>query len=185
MSESSNKASEQTCYCGGSTSLSKAASEPVLKDNTAAVLHAGSLCSHLHSTSQANILLGGAGPGSPTESPIQLKNTSSGYFSFGFEHSPSTDSLTYRIRNELILILDPPHPKGDWRSLADGVGFEMKHIRWLANCNSSASPTDMLLTALESKKYPLYKLAEKLRDIGRDDAASLVDAQLMLRETEV
>ncbi|KAM7451780.1 Netrin receptor unc5c [Porites harrisoni] len=185
ISESSNKASEQTCYCGGSTSLSKAASEPILEDNTAALLHAGSLCSHLHSTSQANILLGGAGPGSPTGSPIQLKNTSSGYFSFGFEPSPSTDSLTYRIRNELILILDPPHPKGDWRSLADGVGFEMKHIRWLANCNSSASPTDILLTALESKKYPLYKLAEKLRNIGRDDAASLVDAQLMLRETEV
>ena len=185
MSESSNKASEQTCYCGGSASLSKAASEPALEDNTAAVLYASSLCNHWRSTSQANILLGGASPGSPTGSPIQLKNTSSGYFSFGFEPSPSTDSLSNRIRNELILILDPPHPTGDWRSLADGVGFEMKHIRWLANCNSSASPTDMLLTALESKKYPLYKLAEKLHDIGRDDAASLVDAQLMLRETEV
>lgn len=185
MSESSNKGTEQTCYCGGSASLSKAASEPCLEDNTAALLHARSLCNHWHSTSQANILLGGAGPGSPIGSPIQLKNTSSGYFSFGFEPSPSTDSLSNRIRNELILILDPPHPKGDWKSLAEVCGFEMKHIRWLANCNSSASPTDMLLTALESKKYPLYKLTEKLRDIGRDDAATLIDRQLMLRETEV
>ena len=166
---------KQTYNCGGSASLNKAASE---------LLHAGSLSNHWHSTSQANILLGGAGPGSPTGSSIQLKSTSSSYFSFDVEPSPSADSLTYWIRNELILILDPPHPKGDWRSLADGVGFEMKHIRWLANTNSSVSPTDILLTVLESKKYPLHKLAEKLRDIGRDDAANLV-AQLMLRETEV
>ena len=259
MSESSSKATEQICNCGGSASLSKAASEPCLEDNTAAgslcnhwhsaskanillggtgpgsptgspiqlkstssgyssfgfepspsrdslssrirnelisILDPphptgqdntaeGSLCNHWHSASKANILLGGTGPGSPTGSPIQLKSTSSGYSSFGFEPSPSRDSLSSRIRNELISILDPPHPTGDWKSLAEGVGFEMKYIRWLANCNSFASPTDILLTTLECKKYPLYKLAEKLRNIGREDAASLVDAQRMLRETEV
>ena len=181
MSESSNKAAEQICNCGGSASLSKAASEPCLEDNTAA----GSLCNHWHSASKANILLGGTGPGSPTGSPIQLKSTSSGYSSFGFEPSPSRDSPSSRIRNELISILDPPHPIGDWRSLAEDVGFEMKHITWLAKCNSSVSPTDILLTALECKKYPLYKLAEKLRNIGREDAARLVDVQLMFPETEV
>ena len=176
MSESSNKATEGTCNCGGSASLSRAANK------TAAVLHASSLCNHWHSTSRANTfaVLGEAGPGSPTGST----NASSGYFSFGFEPSPSTNSLPSRIRNELILILDPPLPKGDWRSLAQGVGFEVKFIRWLASRNSSVSPTDIVLTALESKRYPLCKLAEKLHEIGRGDAASLV-AQLMWRETEV
>ena len=169
-SESSNEATEQSCTCAvDSANLPKAASAHSLEDTT------------------ASLVSGALATVSPASSPLQLKHTSSGYFSFGFEPLPSTDSLTRRIRNELIIALDPPHPKADWRTLAEDLGYEMKHIRWLEDRKSKpgASPTDVLLTVLEGKKFPLHKLAEKLNEMGREDAASLLEAQLMLRETEV
>ena len=167
-SESSNKATEQSCTCAvDSGNLPKAASAHSLEDTT------------------ASLVSGALAAASPASSPIQLKHTSSGYFSFGFEPLPSTDSLTRKIRNELIIALDPAHPKADWRTLAEDLGYEMKHIRWLEDRKPGASPTDVLLTVLEGQKFPLHRLAEKLHEMGREDAASLIEAHLMLRETEV
>lgn len=116
---------------------------------------------------------------------VQMNNTSSGYFSIGFESWPSGDKLTQRIRSELIIALDPPHPKADWRALAEGLGFELKHIRYLEALKPPASPTDVLLNFWELKKFPLSKIAEALRALGRDDATALLEKQFIVRETEV
>ena len=131
----------------------------------------------------ASLVLGALATASPASSPIQLKRTSSGYFSVGFESLPSVDSLTRKTRNELIIALDPAHPKADWRSLAENLGYEMKHIRWLEDRKPGVSPTDVLLTLLEGKKFPLHELAKRLREIGREDAANLIEAPLMLGES--
>lgn len=168
--ESSNKATEQSCTCAvDSGNLPKAASAHSLEDTT------------------ASLVSGALAAASPASSPIQLEHTSSGYFSFGFEPLPSTDSLTRKIRNELIIALDPAHPKADWKTLAEDLGYEMKHIRWLEDrkCKAGASPTDVLLSVLEGQKIPLHRLAEKLHKLGREDVANLIEAQLILRETEV
>ena len=118
-------------------------------------------------------------------SPLQMAHTSSGYFSFGFEPLPALDSLPQRIRSELIISLDPPHPKADWRTLAEGLDLKMKYIPFLESLKPPASPTDTLLTILEAKKFPLWKLAERLHGMGREDAAAILEEALVLRETKV
>lgn len=124
--------------------------------------------------------------GNPWESPTHTRETSSGYSSSSvFEPLKYIDSLTLRGRDELIIVLDPPHPTANWKHLAEELGLKMRHIRWLDNRKPPASPTDSLLTMMESQKYPLDKLAETLRKLGRDDAAQIMEDQLMLRETSV
>lgn len=179
-SDLSSKATEKPRTFSASSSLPNSARAPSVEDTTAAVLNAGSF----GNSWQSNVVVA-PGAGSPAASPLQLKHTSSGYFSFGFESLSTVDSLSRRIRNELILILDPPHPKADWRTLAESVGLKTKHIRFFENLKPPAYPTDSLLRLLESQKYPLHELAEKLHEIGREDAAKLIEAQMMLRETEV
>ena len=123
---------------------------------------------------------------SPLISPINVRHfsfASSGYSS-GSESLTSLGFLPQETRTELILLLDPEHP-ADWRLLADRLGFESKHIRWL-ECRKD-SPTAMLLNWWEtqrSRKVPMRKLAEVLRGMGRDDAAEYVEGVLP-RETRV
>ena len=159
---STNKAVEQCCPLVPSTNMLRRISANSLQDDP------------------ANTLLEAV-----AASPFQMNNTSSGYFSIGFESWLSGDMLTQRIRSELIIALDPPHPKADWRELAGDLGFQLKYIRYLEALKPPASPTDVLLTILERKKFPLRKLAEKLHTLGRDDAAALVEKQLTVKETEV
>lgn len=121
----------------------------------------------------------------PIASPSQTKDTSSGFCSYNFEPLQFTDSLTQRIRYELILLLDPPHLTANWKHLSEDLGLETKHIRWLEYRKPPASPTDTLLTVMENRKYPLSKLAKTLRRLGRDDAAKIIEDQLMLKETSV
>lgn len=161
-STSKNKATEQTCTCTVSGNLLKGTSANSLQDTT------------------ANVLLGAV-----AASPLEMAHTSSGYFSFGFEPLPAVDSLTQRIRSELIISLDPPHPKADWRTLAEDLGFKLRYIRYLESLKPPASPTDTLLNFLEARKFPLCELAKRLHGMGREDAAALLKAQLALRETEV
>ena len=161
-STSKNKATEQTCTCTVSGNLLKGTSANSLQDTT------------------ANVLLGAV-----AASPLEMAHTSSGYFSFGFEPLPAVDSLTQRIRSELIISLDPPHPKADWRTLAEDLGFKLRYIRYLESLKPPASPTDTLLNLLEARKFPLCELAKRLHGMGREDAAALLEAQLVLRETEV
>lgn len=156
-SVSTNKAVEQTCPSVPSTNMSRRISANSLQDDTTMTLLEA----------------------------VQMNNTSSGYFSIGFESGPSGDMRTQRIRSELIIALDPPHPKADWRALAEGLGFELKHIRYLEALQPSASPTDLLLNFCELKKFPPSKLAEALRSLGRDDATALLEKQFAVRETEV
>ena len=68
--------------------------------------------------------------------------------------------------------------------MAEDLGFETKHIRWLEAIHRH-SPTDTLLTVMETRNYPLSKLAETLRRLGRNDAAEIIEDQLMLKETSV
>lgn len=154
---STNKAVEQTCPSVPSTNMSRRISANSLQDDTTMTLREA----------------------------VKMNNTSSGYFSIGFESWRSGDMLTRRIRSELIIALDPPHPKADWRALAEGLGFELKHIRYLEALTPPASPTDVLLNFCELKKFPPSKLAEALRSLGRDDATALLEKQFALRETEV
>ena len=163
---STNKAVEQTCPSVPSTNMSRRISANSLQDDTTKTL--------LEAVAALQ-----------TASPLQMNNTSSGYFSIGFESWPSGDKLTQRIRSELIIALDPPHPKADWRALAEGLGFELKHIRYLEALKPPASPTDVLLNFWELKKFPLSKIAEALRALGRDDATALLEKQFTVRETEV
>ena len=121
----------------------------------------------------------------PIASTSQTKDTSSGYCSYDFEPLQFTDSLTQRIRNELIFLLDPPHLTANWKHLAEHLGFGTKHIRWLEYRKTPASPTETLLTVMESRKYPLSKLAQTLRMLGREDAAKIIEDQLLLKETSV
>ena len=121
----------------------------------------------------------------PIASPSQTKDTSSGFCSYDFEPLQFTDSLTQRIRNELILLLDPPHLTANWKHLAEDLGLKTKHIRWLENLKPPTSPTDILLTVMENRKYYLSKLAKTLHRLGRDDAAKIIEDQLMLKETSV
>ena len=118
----------------------------------------------------------------PIASPSHTKDTSSGCFSYDFEPLQVTDSLTQRIRTELILRLDPPHLTANWKHLAEDLGLETKHICWL-EARKYHSPTDALLTFMETRNYPLNKLAETLRRLGRDDAAKFIEDQLLLEET--
>ncbi|XP_015764131.1 PREDICTED: netrin receptor UNC5C-like isoform X1 [Acropora digitifera] len=152
-----NKEVEQTCPSVPSTNMSRRISANSLQDDTTMTLLEA----------------------------VQMNNTSSGYFSIGFESWPSGDKLTQRIRSELIIALDPPHPKADWRALAEGLGFERKHITFLEALKPPASPTDVLLNFCELKKFPPSKLAEALRSLGRDDATALLEKQFAVRETEV
>lgn len=165
-SVSTNKAVEQTCPSVPSTNMSRRISANSLQDDTTKTL--------LEAVAALQ-----------TASPLQMNNTSSGYFSIGFESWPSGDKLTQRIRSELIIALDPPHPKADWRALAEGLGFELKHIRYMEALKPPASPTDVLLNFCELKKFPPSKLAEALRSLGRDDATALLEKQFAVRETEV
>ncbi|XP_068718142.1 netrin receptor UNC5D-like [Montipora capricornis] len=163
-SKSNNKATEQTCTVTSTVSgnMLKGTSENSLQETTASDLL-----------------------GAVAASPLQMAHTSSGYFSFGFEPSPALDSLPQRIRSELIIYLDPPHPKADWRTLAEGLDFKMKYIRFLESLKPPASPTDTLLNILEAKKFPLCELAERLHGMGREDAAAILEEALVLRETNV
>ena len=163
---STNKVVEQTWPLVPSTNMSRRISVNSLQDDTTKTL--------LEAVAAAQ-----------AASPFQMNNLSSGYFSIGFESWPSGDMLTQRIRSELIIALDPPHPKADWRALAEGLGFGLKHIRFLEALKPPASPTDVLLNFLELKKLPLSKLAEALRALGRDDATALLEKQFTVRETEV
>ena len=130
----------------------------------------------------ANVLLRARAAGQKA-SPIQPSRQTSGYYSSGFEPLAFTNVLSLKQYSKLITLLDPEHPKANWKKLAeDCLRFEMSDIRFLEN---QTSPTFILLTYMEAIEYPLYKLAETLRKEGRDDAAELIEDQLKERETSV
>ena len=171
-----------------SASLRKAASVASLEDVSAGSLTAGQVYSTRRSLLQLDTDGARAVPNpvSPAVSPIDLKHLSfsSGYSSNGCQSLLSVHSMPQELRNDLVFALDPPHD-ADWKLLAEILGFESKHIRWLESRKDS--PTETLLNWWEmkrSRKFPLRRLAEILREIGRDDAASLIEAQLP-RETVV
>ena len=149
--------------------------------SSTALLNAGLFAHPSKSTVQANVLFGASAAGQKA-SPIRRSRHTSDYYSSGFEPLTFTHVLSLSLYCELIILLDPPHSKANWKNLADDLGFEMKHIRWLEH---QASPMLILLTYLEAIEYPLYKLAETLRKEGRDDAAELMEDQLKERETSV
>ena len=160
---------EQVCACTSSAS-------------STALLDAGLFANPNKSTFEANVLLGANAAGQKA-SPIRRSRHTSDYYSFGFEPLAFTHVLSRSLYCELIILLDPPHStKANWKNLAEDLGFQMKHIRWL---EYRTSPTFILLTYMEAIKYPLYKLAEILRKEGRDDAAELMEDQLKERETSV
>ena len=150
-------------------------------DDVLSVLNAVSFGNPTKSSSPVNVPPDACKRG-PIASPSQTKDTSSGCCSYDFEPLQLTDSLTQRKRIELKLHLDPPHLTANWKHLAEDLGFETKHIRWL-EAQKCHSPTDALLTFMETRNYPLSKLAETLRKLGRDDAAKIIEDQLMLEET--
>ena len=157
---------EQVCACTASAS-------------SAALMNAGLFGNPNKSTSQANVLLGARAAGQKV-SQIRWSRQTSGYYSSGFEPLAFTHVLSLKLACELIVLLDPPHPKANWKNLAEDLGFEMKHIRWLEH---QASPTSILLTYMEEIEYPLYKLAETLCKEGRNDAVKIIEDQLKEKET--
>ena len=161
---------EQNCTCTTS-------------ESSAALLNAGLFGNPRKSTFQANVLLGACADGH-TPFPTQPSRQTSGYFSSGFEPLAFTNVLSPTLYNELVKLLDPPHPRANWKNLAEDLGFEMKDIRWLEH-QVQTSPTFVLLTVVEKREYPLYKLAEILHEEGRDDAAKIIEDQLKEREISV
>ena len=108
---------------------------------------------------------------------------SSGYSS-GMETLQSAFFISQETRSELILMLDPPHHM-DWRMLAERLGFEHKHIKWL-QCRPG-SPTETILNWWETsgrRSFPLFALVDILRGMGRDDAAGEIE-KILPRETRV
>ena len=148
-----------TCACKASTSFPQTESSPNLVDQSTALLYAGS------------------------------GQMSSGYISIGFESLPTVHSLSRELRSKLSVILDPPH-EADWKVLAENIGLSNKGIRWI-DSRKALSPTDTLFNYWEMGygmkcQYPLQKLADIFQKMGRDDAAKLVEAELLpQRETSV
>lgn len=181
--EATNKSNTNlTCACESSTSLPKAVSSPCLVDHSTALVNAGSLA-NLWQRSQAD--LPGACGGSAGASPVSLKQMSSGYFSVGFESLPTAHSLSRELRSKLSLILDPPH-ESDWKVLAENIGLSYKDIRWIESRNAF-SPTEILFIFWETRdslkhRYPLRRMADILQKMGRDDAAEIIEAQLLTRK---
>ena len=175
-----------TCACEHSTNLPKAVSSPCLVDHSTALVNAGSLAK-LWQHSQADVP--GACGGNAAASPVSLKQMSSGYFSVGFESLPTAHSLSRELRSKLCVILDPPH-EYDWKVLAEKLGLDYTYIRWIES-RTAYSPTEILLDFWETTynlklRYPLQKMADILQQMGRDDAAEIIAAQLHgRRETTV
>ena len=148
-------------------------------ESSAALLNGGLFGNPRKSTFQANVLLGACAAGH-TAFPSQPSRQTSGYFSSSLEPLAFTNQCP-TLCNELVKLLDPPHPRANWKNLAEDLGFEMKDIRWLEH-QAQTSPTFVLLTVIEKRQYPLYKLAETLHKQGRDDAAEIIEDQLEERE---
>ena len=103
---------------------------------------------------------------------------SSEFLSLGYESLTSSLCLPQSTRHELMFLLDPPHPKADWRHLAERFGYSQKHITWLEHCKTPS--TLMLLHWLEFRDdVSMVALAEALRTLGRDDAAEEVEGALL------
>lgn len=84
---------------------------------------------------------------------------------------PSTYSIPYNLRRELILLLDPNSVLGnDWRVLAEALGVDAQIPMLRTRCN----PTDCLLEEVEHQGKSLDWLADVLEERRRLDAASVI-----------
>ena len=145
-------------------------------------MNAGSLA-NLWQRSQADVP--GACGVSADASPVSLKQMSSGYFSVGFESLPTAHSLSRELRSKLSVILDPSH-ESDWKVLAENIGLSYQDIRWIES-RKAFSPTEILFNLWETRdglkhRYPLRKMVDILQEMGRDDAAEIIEAQLLTRK---
>lgn len=91
--------------------------------------------------------------------------------SFNLKTVSSTYTVPYKLRRELIMLLDPPSVLGnDWRILAEALGADAQ-IPMLRN---ERNPTDCLLEEVEHQGKSLGWLADVLQEKKRLDAATVI-----------
>ncbi|XP_046850330.1 tumor necrosis factor receptor superfamily member 16-like isoform X3 [Xenia sp. Carnegie-2017] len=88
--------------------------------------------------------------------------------------------VTHDIIEQLASYLNPINPPSNWRKVASMLDFPWNVINNLALCPTTA--TQQLLERWGTKRdATVYKLYLTLKDIGRDDAAEVLEKLLMER----
>lgn len=86
--------------------------------------------------------------------------------------------VTHDIIEQLASYLNPINPPSNWRKVASMLDFPWNVINNLALCPTTA--TQQLLERWGTKRdATVYKLYLTLKDIGRDDAAEVLEKLLM------
>ena len=86
--------------------------------------------------------------------------------------------VSHDIIEELANFLNPTSPPSNWRKVASMLDFPWNVINNLALCPTSA--TQQLLERWGTKRdSTVYKLYLTLKDIGRDDAAEVLERLLV------
>ncbi|CAG0883793.1 unnamed protein product [Cyprideis torosa] len=85
--------------------------------------------------------------------------------------------LPVHVRSQLASVLDSPHPRGcDWQRLAQVLGMD----RYLDYFSVRHSPTESILDLWEARhsgdRSSIIDLMNSLRNIGRNDAASIIES---------
>ncbi|KAI0237087.1 hypothetical protein LSAT2_012430, partial [Lamellibrachia satsuma] len=84
------------------------------------------------------------------------------------------NTIPHQLKMQLASLLDPrDHIRGnDWRSLASVLGLDEK-VPYL---ESKGHPTELLLVVWEMRNDSLDTLAVTMRNIEREDAASMIES---------
>ena len=89
-------------------------------------------------------------------------------------------TIPHMLKMQLASLLDPPdHIRGrDWRHLASVLGLDEK-VPYL---QSKSYPMELLLMVWEMRNASLCSLANTMRTIEREDAASTIESFLQVRD---
>ena len=90
------------------------------------------------------------------------------------------NTIPHILKMQLASLLDPPdHIRGhDWRHLASVLGLDEK-VPYLQN---KGYPMELLLMVWEMRNASLCSLANTMRTIEREDAASTIESFLQVRD---
>ncbi|EDO46601.1 predicted protein [Nematostella vectensis] len=127
----------------------------------------------------------GSSASTPTSSPQRKLERwdSSSTLGIGSEmQGPNENKIPRDIRIKLCIKLEPADNLmiGSWKDLAGKIpGITTDHIRYLEGRKVGDGPVGALIDYWEtslSEKIPLHQLAQLMEDIGRRDAAELVES---------
>lgn len=79
--------------------------------------------------------------------------------------------LPYKVWKDLVVKLDPPRERGDYKDLAGEMAYKVEEILYF---QSLKNPTEALLTS-SSATCSVEDLCNKLEKIGRSDAKLNID----------